>query len=131
MAFNLRYQCITRRGVIEAKTETDNQCRAKGHKKYYYEIAILFTPDTVLDENQFILDHALIDAEVQKVEINSCEVMSKTIMDNVDKLLCGRGLGCVGMKLRIQHEPELPLNGPYFREIACNDVAHLPAILAL
>ena len=113
------YQIITRRGIINAGTKTNNQCKAVGHEKYYYELAILFKDDVQLDEKQFIIDHQCIDDEVQKVQINSCEVMAKTILSNMEAALCHKGIGYIGMLLKIQHDEVLPLIGPYFREARC------------
>jgi len=113
------FPLITRIGIINATTQTNNQCRAVGHKTYYYEVAVLFKEDVTLDENKFIIDHQLIDDAVQQVQIDSCEVMSKTILDNVQALLCGKGIGYIGILLRLRHNETLPLDGPYFRQARC------------
>lgn len=119
MNYRTSFPIITRRGIIKASQQAPNQCKAVAHPTYYYTLAILFQNDVALDENQFIIDHQCIDDAVQKVEINSCEVMSRTILHNMETALCERKIGYVGMLLKIQHDEELPLNGPYFREARC------------
>lgn len=74
------YFKMTRRGTFKPSTSTHNQCKVMGFSEYLYEIVMVFTDSTPLDENGFFIDHANIDNAIQMGDISgSCEEMHPKI----------------------------------------------------
>ena len=117
----MRSNCvISRRGILNAKgSKTDNQCAKRGHETYQYEIRVLFDPATKLDKSGWIIDHQLLDDAIQKAQIDSCEIMSKQILDAVEALLRKKKLRCIAIKLRIRPSFVAEENSAYFEEFRC------------
>lgn len=112
-----RNSLITRHGVLNFKDkEVPNQCAFKGHDVYHYELKVLFSNKTQLDQNGFIIDHHIFNDVIQQVSINSCEVMSIEILNSIEKVLTERNLTYVGMKLKIKPAFVIEQDSAYFTD---------------
>lgn len=127
-----KYSMITRRGILNVKGKsTPTQCAKEKHEVYQYELKVLFNPSTKLNKNGWIIDHQYFDDVVQKAIVDSCEIMSEHILDNVENVLKVNKLTCVGIKLRIQPLFIVEENSAYFQEHRCHDTRDLPIIISM
>ena len=94
---------MTRRGMFNAKTSTNNQCKVKGHNGYNYTIKILVEGvKESLDNSDFIIDHVDIDQFIQKVGLKgSCESMHLQISSKLPKFLETKGVNLLGFCSKI------------------------------
>lgn len=123
---------ITRKGVINLKNKSvSNQCGTVSHDLYLYEIAILFVDWIELNENGFIIEHHLIDEQVQQVDADSCEVMAESILDRIERLLNYKSLSFVGILIKIKPMLLPEQNSAYFRQCRYKKKKDLPLILTL
>jgi len=128
----VRNSLITRKGVLNLKgSDTSNQCAKKGHEVYYYEIKVLFTSHTKLNASGWIIDHQLFDDAVQQAQVNSCEIMSNEILNNIQKVLEDNSLECIGIKLTIKPAFVVEENSAYFQEYRCHENTDLVVVLNL
>jgi hypothetical protein len=118
---------ITRNGFLNFKgVQIDNQCVNKGNDIFRYELKVLFPNGTKLDQQGFVIDHKLFDETIQKASLNSCEIMSASILDAIQTLLKDHGLECMGCKLKIWPGYAVEENSAYFQEYRYNnDIDHL------
>jgi hypothetical protein len=94
-------------------------------------LKVLFVSDTKLNGDNFIIDHQLFDDAIQKVQVNSCEIMSKEILDSIENVLKKNKLKCLGIKLQIQPAFVVPENSAYFQEHRCANRTNLALIVSL
>ena len=128
----VRNSLITRKGVINLKGfGTSNQCAKEGHEIYYYEIKVLFTSHTKLNPSGWIIDHQLFDDAVQKVQVNSCEIMSCEILNKIEKVLKNNSLKCIGIKLTIKPAFVVEENSAYFQGYRCRKKKYLAIVINL
>lgn len=128
----LKNSLITRNGILNLTGhETSNQCAKQGHSIYHYELKVLFSSDTGLNSKGWIIDHQIFDDAVQKVQVNSCEIMSDQILDAIEKVLVTNNLNCIGIKLKIKPAFVVEENSAYFQEFRCHDDAGLALVLTL
>jgi len=128
----VRNSLITRNGVLNLKGfDTSNQCAKKGHEVYYYEIKVLFTSHTELNASGWIIDHQLFDDAVQQVQVNSCEIMSFEILNEIEKVLKNNLLKCIGIKLKIKPAFVVEENSAYFQEYRCRKKKYLSIVINL
>ena len=67
---------IIRNGQFRALRDVSNQCVEEGHECYWYQVVLIFSGDTPLDDNGFLIDTREIDQIVQEARlIGSCEQM--------------------------------------------------------
>ncbi len=126
------YSLITRKGVLNVKGKsTSNQCAKEKHEIYEYELKVLFKKSVKLNQNGWIIDHQLLDDAVQKTVVNSCEIMSKKILDNVESVLSSNNLVCVGIKLKIQPKYVIEQISAFFQEHRCATKKDLPIIISM
>lgn len=127
-----KFSIITRKGILNVKgNSTKNQCAKEGHEVYNYELKVLFSSKTKLNENGWIIDHQHLDDAVQESIVNSCEIMSDDILNRVEKVLIKNNLKCVGIKLKIQPMFVVSENSAFFQEHRCHNVSDLPTIIAM
>lgn len=99
---------MSRRGMFKTPKATSNQCKVKGHKRYHYDVAMVFPSTTKLDENMFIIDHQEIDNCIQRCSlVGSCEEMHLTISRELRKLFREKRIPIVGIKAVIY--PDIPV----------------------
>lgn len=123
---------ITRNGILNLKGhETSNQCAKQGHEVYHYELKVLFTSDVGLNSKGWIIDHQIFDDAIQKVQVNSCEIMSDDILDSIEEVLKDNNLNCIGIKLKIKPAFVVEENSAYFQEFRCHNDAGLALVLNL
>ncbi len=128
----IKNSLITRTGILTLKGhQTSNQCAKQGHEIYHYELKVLFTKDTTLNSKGWIIDHNLFDDAIQKVQVNSCEIMSDEILDSIEKVLEDNNLNCIGIKLKIKPAFVVEENSAYFQEFRCHDDNGLALVLNL
>lgn len=127
-----KYSVITRNGILNVKGKsTDNQCAKKAHEVYQYTLKVLFTSNVKLNKTGWIIDHQLLDDAVQKTVVDSCEIMSDSILNNVEVVLKENDVTCVGIKLQIRPLFVVEENSAYFQEHRCHSVKDLPMIISL
>jgi hypothetical protein len=100
---------INRFGRVEANQLSFNQCKDVGHKEYDYQISIC-CPDTNVDSNEFIIDHAYIHQKVVsyfKTNMTSCEGICKDLAIHLKKTMAKHKVHMVDMYIKIM--PVLPL----------------------
>lgn len=126
------HRLITRKGILNLKGHsTSNQCAKAGHEVYHYEAKVLFTKETKLNGNGWVIDHQLFDDAVQQVQVNSCEIMSHEILNALEKVLSDNHLECIGIKLKIQPAFVVEENSAYFQEYRCHRSEDLAIIMNL
>lgn len=128
----IKHSLITRNGILNLKgSHTSNQCAKEGHEIYFYELKVLFSKYTNLNSKGWIIDHQLFDDAVQRVQVNSCEIMSDDILDSIEKVLEENKLKCIGIKLKIKPAFVIEENSAYFQEFRCLDDNGLALVLNL
>lgn len=127
-----KYSLINRNGVVNVKgKKTKNQCAKEGHEVYRYTLKVLFSSDVTLNKNKWIIDHQLLDDAVQKTVVDSCEIMSDNILNNIEKVLKRNKLTCIGIKLQFRPMFVVEENSAFFQEHRCHDEKDLPMIISL
>lgn len=123
---------ITRNGIINLKGhQVSNQCAKEGHEVYLYELKVLFSSDIKLNSKGWIIDHQIFDDAIQKVKVNSCEIMSDDILDSIEQVLNNNNLNCIGIKLKIKPAFVVEESSAYFQEFRCHDDVGLALVLNL
>jgi hypothetical protein len=80
----MNFFTMTRRGSLVPEKPTKNQCKAPGHKQYYYEVKIVFSGLVDLDKNGFIVKHEDLDAAIKNGPVGgSCEQMHLDIRERL------------------------------------------------
>jgi hypothetical protein len=117
----IKNSLITRKGILNLKgNQTSNQCAKQGHEVYHYELKVLFSSETKLNSQGWIIDHQLLDDAVQKAQVNSCEIMSNEILNGIETVLLFNQLECIGIKLQIKPAFVIEENSAYFQEYRCH-----------
>ena len=128
----IKFSVINRNGVVNVKgKKTKNQCAKEGHEVYRYTLKVLFSSDVNLNKNKWIIDHQLLDDAVQKTVVDSCEIMSDNILNNIEKVLKRNKLTCIGIKLQFRPMFVVEENSAFFQEHRCHDEKDLPMIISL
>lgn len=124
------YYVMNRSGEFEPIRPTSNQCKEPGHLRYGYELRMCFFGAMQLDQNQFILDHQLVDDLVQSLALTgSCEEMHKLISRQLRTMMTRKNIELAACKCTIKPKPD----GPAFLEfITLNELAspHLLSLVA-
>lgn len=127
-----KFSVINRNGIVNVKGKSSyNQCAKEKHEVYQYTLKVLFSSTTKLNKTGWIIDHQLLDDAVQQTVVNSCEIMSDSILNNVEKVLKANKLTCIGIKLQFRPLFVVEENSAYFQEHRCHNVKDLPMIIAL
>ena len=116
------YSIITRNGILNFKgigIDSYNQCASQGHEVYSYTLKILFQKNVLLDRDGWIIEHSLLDNEIQQTEINSCELMSKNILNRIEGILKLKKLAFIGVKLIIRPYFVATESSAFFQECRC------------
>lgn len=113
----MEFYIMYRNGIIVPPHSTPNQCKVEGHPVYYYTIAMVFPKAVQLDDNQFIIDHAYVDALIsQQLRLTgSCEEMHKTICKHVRELFEEKGITLIACKCTLK--PSLGENQAYMEYV--------------
>lgn len=99
---------MNRRGIFRTPKATPNQCKVKGHRKYHYDIAMVFPSNVKLDENMFILDHQDVDNCIQKCTlVGSCEEMHLVMSRELRNLFKFKKIPIMGIRAVIY--PDIPV----------------------
>lgn len=113
----MAYLQITRTGLVTTTLTSENQCKNKGHKAYFYTIK-LKVASTSLDEDGFIVDHfdlagvAIITLSFGTMD--SCEKLCIQLAENVRTHL--PKLHIVEVYVKIQPQLEDGTTSPAYME---------------
>jgi len=124
------YFIMNRTGVFRPSEMTSNQCKEPGWPEYTYALRMVFPGDMKLDHNDFIIDHAEVDAMVRKLAPKgSCEDMSARILDALHELMAKKNLPMVACKCVIR--PSDPTAPAWMERVHVADNAHVEALRLL
>lgn len=101
--FKTSFFIMNRRGTFKPAATTNNQCAKPGHDEYFYLIKLVFDGDQPLDYRQFILDHAEVDAFINKLGlVGSCEEMHVLLKHELPDFMAEKSLGFAAYKASIR-----------------------------
>lgn len=93
------YYIMNRRGVFKPDARTNNQCAKPGHSEYHYHLKLIFDGDQPLDNREFLLDHAEVDAFLKQLGlVGSCEEMHVLIRKELPEFMAEKSLGLAAYK---------------------------------
>ncbi len=128
----MQLNMITRFGVLNHQGKSSpHQCGSVGAALYEYELKVLFAHGVKLDERGFIIDHADLDAAMQKVAVDSCEVMAIDGLDRVDTLLTKSGIRHIGTKIKIRPMQRIEGNSAFFQQFRSVDDQNIGLVMNL
>jgi len=89
----MNFFTMTRRGHIVPKKSTKNQCKTQGHKKYFYEVKIVFSGLVELDKNGFIVKHEDLDKAIKaSPAVGSCEQVHLDLRERLHRFFADKKL---------------------------------------
>lgn len=92
---------MRRKGEFELTSDSHNQCKEGGHRKFKYKVKL--EAQNRLDSDGFIVDHEVIDQMIQSEIKNadSCENIAKTITYGLIDLLSEEGVEIINLSVRV------------------------------
>jgi hypothetical protein len=79
-----------------------NQCKVSGHEYYEYLCKIVFSEDTKLDSNQFVIDHQQVDNVIVNCKkIGSCEQYHTVMMNELINYFKKKEIPILAVKITI------------------------------
>ncbi len=128
----MQLNMITRFGVLNHQGKSSpHQCGSVGASLYEYELKVLFAHGVKLDERGFILDHADLDAAMQKVSVDSCEGMAIDALDRIDRLLEKLDIPYIGTKIKIRPTQRVEGNSAFFQQFRSVDDQKIALVMNL
>lgn len=125
------YFILNRRGRIVPAKMTNNQCTEPGQKEYFYQMGLVFSGETKLNDNQWIVKHEDIDAMMQNLgHVGSCESMQLRIVKHIVPWLVKQGLPVLAYKCTIKPVDDADANpGIQFVTFKDPSYAHCLALI--
>lgn len=124
------YFIMNRVGTFRPSQASQNQCKEPGWPEYSYNLRMVFDGATKLDQNDFIIDHAQVDAMVRGLGLKgSCEDMTTRVLNALDQFMAERGIPMVACRCIIRAtDPNSPA---WLERVHVSSAAHVEALRLL
>ena len=124
------YFIMNRVGTFRPAHTTANQCKEPGWPEYSYNLRMVFDGNMKLDKNDFIVDHAQVDAMVRELGLTgSCEDIGTRVLNALDAFMAERKIPMVACRCVIRAtDPNAPA---WLERVHVSDPKHVEAMRLL